>query len=157
MTLLHRFTDPGPEYTPLPLWWWSGARVTRERLRRQMEQLAAQGVRQAVVMSLAPTGPMFGSLADDPPFLSPEWADLVDGACEDARELGFRLWMYDQIGFSGANFQGRLTARDPEFAGLALHQEADGTIGHRVSGFDYFGVRACAALLDEVHGELERR
>jgi hypothetical protein len=47
--LLDRFTDPGPQYGPLPLWWWSGARVTRERLRRQMEQLIAGGVRQAVV------------------------------------------------------------------------------------------------------------
>ncbi|MEV7090178.1 hypothetical protein AB0O07_30565 [Streptomyces sp. NPDC093085] len=155
--LLARFTDPGAAYTPLPLWWWSGGRVTRDGVRRQMAALAAQGVRQAVVMCLAPTGPMFGSLADDPPFLSPRWVELLDGACEDARELGFHLWMYDQIGFSGANFQGRLTAARPEFAGLALHRGPDGVIGERVSGFDYFGVAACAALLDQVHGELERQ
>ena len=108
--LLARFTDPGPQYGPLPIWWWSGARVTRERLRWQMEQLVAGGVRQAVVLCLAPTGPMFGSVADDPPFLSPEWLELFDGACADADELGFTLWLYDQIGFSGANFQGRLIA-----------------------------------------------
>ncbi|WP_026360156.1 hypothetical protein [Amycolatopsis nigrescens] len=154
--LLRRFAHPGPEYSPLPIWWWSGAKVTAEGLRRQMEQLVAQGVRQAVVMSLAPTGPMFGSVADDPPFLSPQWIGLLDGACADARELGFQLWMYDQIGFSGANFQGRLTSANPEFAGLALYRGADGTIRHRVSGFDYFGVAACAALLDQVHGALER-
>ncbi|MFC9427321.1 hypothetical protein [Streptomyces sp. NPDC056987] len=155
--LLARFTAPGPEYTPLPLWWWSGAKVTRRGLRRQMTELVSQGVRQAVVMCLAPTGPMFGSLADDPPFLSPRWIELLDGACEDARELGFHLWMYDQIGFSGANFQGRLTAVRPDFAGLALHQGAHGVIEERVSGFDYFGTEACAALLDQVHGELERQ
>ncbi|WP_419994073.1 hypothetical protein [Streptomyces boninensis] len=155
--LLARFTAPGPEYTPLPIWWWSGAEVTRDRLRWQMEQLVSQGVRQAVVMCLAPTGPMFGSLADDPPFLSPRWIELLDGACEDAARLGFRIWMYDQIGFSGANFQGRLTAAHPEYAGLSLHREQDGTIGQRVSGFDYFGTDACAALLDQVHGELARQ
>jgi hypothetical protein len=155
--LLARFTGPGPEFTPLPLWWWSGAAVTRERLRRQMEHLVAQGVRQAVVMCLAPTGPTYGSLADDPPFLSPEWAELVDAACWDAQALGFRIWMYDQIGFSGANIQGGLTARQPEFAGLALHRRHDGTVGYRVSGFDYFGTEACAALRDEIHGEFERR
>ena len=154
--LLTRFTDPGPENSPLPIWWWSGGRVTRDRVRWQMEQLVSQGVRQAVVMCLAPTGPTFGSTADDPPFLSPKWIELLDGACADAAELGFRLWMYDQIGFSGANFQGGLTAAHPEFAGLALHREPDGTIGHRVSGFDYFGEAACAALLDQVHGELAR-
>jgi hypothetical protein len=126
--LLARFTDPGPQYGPLPIWWWSGATVTRERLRWQMEQLVAGGVRQAVVLCLAPTGPMFGSVADDPPFLSPEWLELFDGACADAEELGFTLWLYDQIGFSGANFQGRLIADEPGFAGQALFRtEREGT------------------------------
>jgi hypothetical protein len=200
--LLHRFTDPGPQYGPLPIWWWSGARVTRERLRWQMEQLVAGGVRQAVVLCLAPTGPMFGSVADDPPFLSPEWLELFDAACADAEELGFTLWLYDQIGFSGANFQGRLIAAEPGFAGQALFRTegegaevsvaapagheplaayavlADGdrvdvpiregvarwagrparvTLVHAgTSGFDYFSPAACAALLDQVHGTLEK-
>ncbi|WP_228447429.1 hypothetical protein [Streptomyces paludis] len=222
--LLTRFTAPEARFGPLPLWWWSGATVTREGLRRQLEQMVAQGIRQAVVMCLAPTGPMFGSLADDPPFLSPRWLGLLDTACADAEELGFSLWMYDQIGFSGANFQGRLTADRPEFAGLALHRTtvrstgeeatgegvtgegvtvlaapaghtalaaharvlpggggapatappvavplaADGTarwsgppadltlVHSGTSGFDYFGEEACAALLDQVHGTLER-
>ncbi|HEY3682190.1 MAG TPA: hypothetical protein VGL93_04085 [Streptosporangiaceae bacterium] len=154
--LLARFADPAPEFGPLPLWWWSGAPVDRARLRTQMGRLADQGVRQAVVMCLAPAGPMFGAVADDPPFLSPQWLDLVDGACADARELGFRLWMYDQIGFSGANFQGALTAARPEFAGLALRRDPSGAIETQVSGFDYFGTEACAALIDRVHGELDR-
>jgi hypothetical protein len=205
--LLSRFTDPARAYGPLPIWWWSGAKVTRERLRLQMRELVSQGVHQAVVMCLAPTGPMFGSLADDPPYLSPEWLSLLDGACADAEELGFSLWMYDQIGFSGANFQGQLIAGDPEFSGLALHRttvsadggqallrppsghtalaayatvpgSADGTrvplpvtgdevrwsggpaevtlVHSGARGFDYFGEAACAALLDRVHGTLER-
>ncbi|WP_086819648.1 hypothetical protein [Allokutzneria sp. NRRL B-24872] len=201
--LLARFTDPAPEYGPLPIWWWSGAKVTRERLREQMEKLVAGGVRQAVVLCLAPTGPMFGSVADDPAFLTPEWIELFDGACADAEELGFTLWLYDQIGFSGANFQGRLIAATPSSAGQALYRtsvEVSGAQdlappeGHvalaayavlpsgerpavplaggsvqwpggpaRVvivhsgtSGFDYFSTEACAALLDEVHGTLER-
>jgi hypothetical protein len=200
--LLDRFTDPGPQYGPLPIWWWSGAAVTRERLRWQMEQLVAGGIRQAVVLCLAPTGPTFGSVADDPPFLSPEWLELFDAACADAEELGFTLWLYDQIGFSGANFQGRLVATEPAFAGQALFRtERSGTDvsvsaptghdplaayavledGERVavplgdgvarwagaparvtlvhagtSGFDYFSTPACAALLDQVHGTMEK-
>ncbi|GAA3075045.1 hypothetical protein GCM10010464_43900 [Pseudonocardia yunnanensis] len=200
--LLRRFTDPDPRFGPLPIWWWSGARITRERLRWQMEQLVAGGVRQAVVLCLAPTGPMFGSVADDPPFLSPEWLELFDQACADAEELGFTLWMYDQIGFSGANLQGRLIADEPSFAGQALFRtEGSGAqvvltapaghtplcawavlgSGERVpvpiedgsarwageaaavtlvhagtSGFDYFSEAACAALLEQVHGTLER-
>ncbi|MFJ4921499.1 hypothetical protein [Streptomyces sp. NPDC088725] len=203
--LLSRFTDPAPAYGPLPLWWWSGAKVTRERLRAQMAEMVSQGIRQAVVMCLAPTGPMFGALADDPPYLSAPWLSLLDQACADAAELGFSLWMYDQIGFSGANFQGQLISAKPDFAGLTLHRTTVTVTGATASagmrppaghtalsayvhgpggrtavpltdgavhwsggpaeitlvhcgagGFDYFGEAACAALLDRVHGTLER-
>jgi len=126
---LARFSTPPAEYGPLPIWWWSGGRLTRERLRWQMTQLVSRGVRQAVVMCLAPTGPLFGCLADDPPFQSPEWWELLEGACAGAAELGFRLWLYDQIGFSGANLQGRLVAASPGFAGMVLRRTVAQTSG----------------------------
>ncbi|KQO97484.1 hypothetical protein [Leifsonia sp. Leaf264] len=116
-----RFRTPQhAEYGPVPIWWWSGDKVTRDRLRWQMEQLLSQGVAQAVIMNLAPSGPLYGALADDPPFMSEEWWELFLGVGEDARELGFRFWPYDQIGFSGANFQGRLVTQHPSWAGQKL-------------------------------------
>ncbi len=119
--IAERFREPhANEYGPVPIWWWSGAKVTRERLRWQMEQLVSQGVAQAVIMNLAPSGPLYGALADDPPFMSEAWWELFLAACEDAHELGFRFWPYDQIGFSGANFQGRLVTRTPGWAGRKL-------------------------------------
>ena len=154
--LLARFSEPAAGYGPMPLWWWSGAKLSRKRLRWQMEQMASQGVTQAVVMCLAPSGPMYGCLADDPPFLTPRWLELLDTACEDAHELGFQMWMYDQLGFSGANFQGDLVSRRPEFAGVTLVRHTGGEIEEVVGGFDFFGVEACSALLDCVHGVLER-
>ena len=107
-------------FGPVPIWWWSGGTVRPERLTWQMRQLRSQGVAQAVVMNLAPTGPLFGSLADDPAYLTEEWWQLFEGACEVAEDLDFRLWPYDQVGFSGANFQGRLVTQRPEWAGQAL-------------------------------------
>ncbi len=122
--LLKRFADVDPAYGPVPIWWWSGAKLDRARLRWQMEQLIDGGVSQAVVMCLAPRGPLYGSLADDPPFFSAEWWDVFLGACEDAHELGFRFWLYDQYGFSGANFQGALVAAHPEWVGQELSRSA---------------------------------
>jgi hypothetical protein len=172
-----------------------------------MEQMIRGGIHQAVVMGLAPAGPEWGSVGDDPPFMTDEWWGLIDGACADAAELGFMIWLYDQIGFSGANIQGRLVAADPSFAGTALRRTrrpvgpgerivlappgddealmayvvgdddprplrvplaADGveytgvagyvTLVHTgSSGFDYLSTDACAALLDSVHGEYDRR
>ncbi len=120
--LAARFSEPDSTFGPVPIWWWSGARLERDRLRWQMEQMVTGGVTQAVIMSLAPRGPLYGSLADDPSFLSEEWWDIFLAACEDANAIGFKFWLYDQYGFSGANFQGQLVAAHPEWAGQELNR-----------------------------------
>lgn len=114
------FVRPDPEFSPAPIWWWSGGRVTTDRLRDQLDRLLDQGVHNVVVLNLAPTGPTYGALADEPALLSDDWWDLWAGLCAHARDRGARLWFYDQIGFSGANLQGRIVAATPEFAGASL-------------------------------------
>ena len=121
--LWDRFVEPSPAFSPAPLWWWSGDTVTAERLRWQLERLAAGGVFNVVVMNVAPTSPLYGKDADDPPFMSDAWWELFEGACRVAQELGVRIWFYDQIGFSGANFQGQVVQRHPEHAGRWLERE----------------------------------
>jgi hypothetical protein len=145
------------QYGPVPIWWWSGDRLERARLRWQMEQLCAQGVTQAVVMCLAPRGPLYGSLADDPPFLSEAWWEIFLAACADAQRLGFRFWLYDQFGFSGANFQGQLTAAHPDWTGQELVRSDAGVCHVESRGFDYYDAEACRALIDTVLGEFRRR
>ena len=114
------FDHPPRDFGPTPLWWWSGARVTRERLAWQMRRFADGGIHNLVVINLAPAGPSFGARADEPAWFGEEWWARFTDACEIARELGTRLWFYDQIGFSGANVQGGVTRWHPEAAGLAL-------------------------------------
>ncbi|MGA5896123.1 glycosyl hydrolase [Streptomyces venetus] len=118
--LRHLFENPPRDFGPAPLWWWSGAKVTRERLAWQMRAFAEGGVHNLVVINLAPAGPTFGARADDPAWFGEEWWARFTDACEIAAELGTRLWFYDQIGFSGANVQGSVTRRHPEARGTAL-------------------------------------
>lgn len=120
--LREMFRNPDPAYSPVPLWWWSGESLDPARLRWQLERYAQGGVFNLVVMNLAPTGPLYGKPADDPPFMSERWWEIFRGVCADARELGIRLWFYDQIGFSGANIQGQLIGKHPEFAGMTLER-----------------------------------
>ncbi len=117
-----RFDDPPRGFSPVPIWWWSGERLDPERLRWQLERFAQGGVYNLVVMNLAPTGPMFGSDPDDPPFFSEEWWGIFRGVCEDAGRLGISIWFYDQIGFSGANLQAQIVREHPEFAGRWLER-----------------------------------
>ncbi|SNT46321.1 hypothetical protein SAMN05216276_104633 [Streptosporangium subroseum] len=153
MNVFDVLRDPPRSHSPAAIWWWSGEPLRRDRLRWQMERLVAGGVHNLVILNLAPSGPLFGADADDPPFLSEDWWELLDGVCEDALEIGARLWFYDQLGFSGADLQARLVQENPGFAGQWL--AADGSISSR--GFDYLSPRACEVLLDRVHGEFARR
>ncbi|MEU1852190.1 glycosyl hydrolase [Streptomyces sp. NPDC019990] len=118
--LQHLFEEPPRDFGPTPLWWWSGAKVTRERLAWQMREFAKGGVHNLVVINLAPAGPTFGARADDPAWFSEEWWSRFTDACDVAAELGTRLWFYDQVGFSGANVQGGVTRRRPWAQGSAL-------------------------------------
>ncbi|MFE7854754.1 glycosyl hydrolase [Streptomyces sp. NPDC057403] len=131
--LQHLFDDPPRDFGPTPLWWWSGAKVTRERLAWQMRRFAEGGVHNLVVINLAPAGPGFGAPADDPPWFGEEWWARFTDACALAWQSGMRLWFYDQIGFSGANVQGGVTRLHPEAAGLALRHRrttvSNGTVG----------------------------
>ncbi|WP_208298558.1 hypothetical protein [Streptomyces liangshanensis] len=112
--------DPPRAFSPTAIWWWSGEPLDRARLRAQLERFAEGGVFQLVLLNLAPSGPLFGSDADDPPFLSDAWWTLLEGVCDDARALGVSLWFYDQLGFSGADIQARLVDGRPAFAGRRL-------------------------------------
>ncbi|WP_329125534.1 glycosyl hydrolase [Streptomyces sp. NBC_01465] len=113
---------PPRAFSPTAIWWWSGERLDRARLRDQLQRFVQGGVFNLVLLNLAPSGPLFGSDADDPPFMSDAWWVLLDGVCEDAEELGVSLWFYDQLGFSGADLQARLVDDSPAFAGRRLER-----------------------------------
>ncbi|SCF88770.1 hypothetical protein GA0115259_104231, partial [Streptomyces sp. MnatMP-M17] len=113
---------PPRAFSPTAIWWWSGERLDRARLRAQLERFAEGGVFNLVLLNLAPSGPLFGADADDPPFMSEEWWSLLEGVCDDAHTLGVRLWFYDQLGFSGADLQARLVDEEPVCAGRRLER-----------------------------------
>ncbi|MBB6730883.1 glycosylhydrolase-like jelly roll fold domain-containing protein [Cohnella zeiphila] len=149
--IAEQFRTPPKDYSPAPIWWWSGDRLELDRLRWQMDRFKEGGVYNLVVLNLAPTGPMYGSDADRPRFLSEEWWDVFDGVCAYAAEIGIRIWFYDQIGFSGANLQGELVRENSGYAGRHLEcivTEGTGRLeAHCPSG----GVplTATAAAIDE--------
>jgi hypothetical protein len=127
------FDAPPRDFGPTPLWWWSGARVTRERLDRQLRSFADGGIHNLVVINLAPAGPAFGARTDDPPWFGEEWWSRFTDACRIARDIGTRLWFYDQIGFSGANVQGAVTRHHPEATGRALRSRRATVTGGTVA------------------------
>jgi hypothetical protein len=118
------FAKANPEFSPVPIWWWSGEALEIDRMIWQIDQLVAQGVYNAVILNLAPTGPMHGALSDAPHMLTDDWWGIWDAICVHAQKVGMRFWFYDQIGFSGANYQAQLVAAYPQFAAEQLRSIA---------------------------------
>ncbi|PRX64558.1 hypothetical protein B0G52_11997 [Cohnella sp. SGD-V74] len=171
--LKSRFRDADPRYGPLPFWWWSAEEITEERIRWQLRKFRAGGLRNIGIINIAPTGPQYGSVGDNPVYFSERWWEMFEAALREAERLGMFLYFYDQIGFSGSNFPARLVAENSEFGGYLLRRFSpdermpEGATPllqtedyHYVSvrqGFNWLDPAACAALLDKVHGEFERR
>src|SRR5690349_8332405 len=121
---LQQFAEPDPRFSPAPIWWWSGQPLEIGRMRWQMDQLRAMGICNVVILNLAPSGVLFGCDADDPPFLSEPWWQIFEQVCDHARDISMSIWFYDQIGFSGANYQAELVAAHPEFWACRLRSDS---------------------------------
>lgn len=147
-TFAPHFENPASAFFPTPIWWWSASPLEPERLRWQMERLAQGGAPNLMVFNLAPNGPVWGTQADDPPFLSDRWWETLDRVCADAQELGVSIWLYDQIGFSGANLQGQLARAHPEMAGLSIERKELDVDGEGEITCPAAGVPIAAAVID---------
>ncbi len=97
-----------------------GGKVTKEGIAWQLQEFVKGGIHNAIILNLAPLGPLYGSYADDPLFLTEEWWDLFGYTLEVAKKIGVRVWFYDQLGFSGAGLQARVVKEHPEYRGLSL-------------------------------------
>ncbi|MDI6827936.1 MAG: glycosyl hydrolase [Armatimonadota bacterium] len=115
--LLTSFRYPPKEFSPIPIWWWSGDEITKERLAWQMERMVEGHIYNAIVLNLYPS-------SDKPAYFSPKWWELMDFTLQKADELGMRIWFYDGLGFAESDIQSRLMEAKSEFRGEYLACEA---------------------------------
>lgn len=160
-------------FGPVPFWWWSAEEVTSERVRWQLQKFRSGGLRNIGIMNIAPTGPQYGSVSDNPAYFSEQWWNMFEVAVREAERLGMRIFFYDQIGFSGSNLPARIVTEHPEYSGWILRRFLHGeeipekstvlledskfTYAAVIQGFNWLDPKAAAMLIDRVHGEFERR
>lgn len=119
--LLRDFRTPPAGYGQTPFWWWSGEKLDLDRLRWQLDQLRAGGVRAAVIgYCHHPDG---STDVGDPPVFSPAWWDLLRAVLEHAARNGMALGMQDYC-LLGPALE-RIGARGG-LAGLALRHGGAG-------------------------------
>lgn len=84
-----------PDYATwgeVPLWWWEGAPMTKQRATKELEELAAKGVKAVCPIQRSPG-------RCDPPSFSPDWWEMLAHVHKECRRLGMKLWVYDQVGY----------------------------------------------------------
>jgi hypothetical protein len=105
----------------VPLWWWEGERMTKERVTAELETLAAEGVKAVCPIQRSPG-------RCDPQSFSPEWWELFAYTNAECKRLGMTLWAYDQVGYGHYGWLEKAAAQvnDPR-TNRVLVATADGT------------------------------
>jgi alpha-L-rhamnosidase len=119
-----QFVDPPADARPMMRWWWFGIAAEKPEIRRELEQMKADGIGGAELAFVYPQ-----TLKGNEPFLSKPMLESVRYAESEARRLGLRLdvtlgsgWPYggpattlDQAAWRlrTVNVQSNMTAKAP--------------------------------------------
>lgn len=90
--LVEAFNSPGSEFRPVPLWWWDGEDLNKERMTEQLEALVEGGVSSICFIQKYPHGPA----GDEVQYFDEEWWDRMEHAAEECDRLGMELWVHDE-------------------------------------------------------------
>jgi len=102
--LKEMFEDPPPEYRSAPLWDWND-RISEEGIDFQMEEFKKAGIGGVFVH------PRPGLITE---YLSDEWFRLFDHAVQKGRELGMKVWIYDENSYPSGFAGGHVPAEMPD-------------------------------------------
>ncbi|MGB9835905.1 MAG: glycosyl hydrolase [Candidatus Saccharicenans sp.] len=105
-----QFQDPPAEYRPMPLWVWNED-MTADKVRRQLEYLKDKGFGGGFVH------PRPGLIT---PYLTDEWLSLFKEAVQRGKELGLKVWVYDENSYPSGFAGGLVPAALPEAARSGL-------------------------------------
>jgi len=91
------FANPPDECRIMMRWWWFGPAITKPELKRELEQMKAEGIGGVEIATLYPLALDDAELEEkktgfhNQPFLSDEHLDAIRFAAAEARRLGLRV------------------------------------------------------------------
>lgn len=102
--LQENFPEPFAEYSTAPFWVWNDV-VTKEKIDKQLQAFADENMYQVFVH------PRPGLITE---YLSEEWFELFGYTTDKAREMGMKVWIYDENSFPSGFGGGHVPAEMPE-------------------------------------------
>ncbi|MHC4474844.1 MAG: glycosyl hydrolase [Planctomycetota bacterium] len=123
-TLQRCFSDPPSEYGMVPFFWWTGERLSRERIAWELDQLKANGFSGVNVNYTHTT--LGYSYKGDPPLFSETWwrfwEEIVAECAKRDMAIGFDDYLVTHGSGKHATVGSEILRRAPEAAGLLLRQ-----------------------------------
>ena len=110
--LWEEFLHPGPEYTPIPFWFWND-RLDKQKLLEQIEDFYEKGVEGFVLH------PRIG-IPKDIEYLSEEFMDYVVFAVEEAHKRNMQVILYDEAMYPSGAANGKVVELNPDYASRGL-------------------------------------
>ena len=98
------FVDPPSEYRSAPLWDWN-EQISKEGIDFQMKEFKKAGVGGVFVH------PRPGLLTE---YLSEDWFQLFDYTVQKGKELGMKVWIYDENSYPSGFAGGHVPAEMPD-------------------------------------------
>lgn len=118
------FENPEAQYRVHPFWFWNGD-MEEEQIKRQVAEMAAQGVGGFFIC------PRQGLQI---PYLSEAWFDKVRIAVEAAAAHGMQVWLYDEYPYPSGMAGGEVTLDFPEAKQRQARASSVGGSGRRSCG-----------------------
>lgn len=107
------FKNPPKEYGPVPFWFWNDA-MEDEEIVFELEEMAKEHIHEVI---------LHARKGLTVPYLSEGWFHRVEVALKKAKELGMRLWIYDEDNWPSGYASGKVLEKDPSFAAKCLTVE----------------------------------
>jgi len=98
------FADPPSEYRSAPLWDWN-EQISEEGIDFQMKEFKKSGIGGVFVH------PRPGLLTE---YLSEDWFHLFDYTVQKGKELGMKVWIYDENSYPSGFAGGHVPAKMPD-------------------------------------------
>jgi len=100
------FQCPPDEYTILPFWFLNGD-LDPEELRSQLAELHAKGIKGVI---------LHGRYGLEMPYLSSRYLERIRLIVEEARRIGLRTWIYDEMNWPSGTAGGQVLQSRPDLA-----------------------------------------
>ncbi len=117
--LKRHFADPPSEYRSAPLWDWND-QITEEGIAFQLKEFKKAGIGGVFVH------PRPGLITE---YLSEDWFRLFDYTVQKAKELGMKVWIYDEnsypSGFAGGHVPAEMPDSYQHGTGLKMEVQAE--------------------------------